>query len=352
MGKNGASIVECPVSKAFSPRTCPVLQVLYTGEGLAIIDGLNDDAPIGTILSFVSGATGYAFYKSASMKGKLMHFGENDFFLRLPDTYTVSSQHGVYCLLHASAMQSDVAHIKSDAIRHWRCTFSEADDSLARLDSWHSATKAFFMIKNLLTLLLICSTLLWRRDDNLCYALLQGGTPEQGEAVMSKVKAIKEVMQQQTEDCSCVESPQTSNQRPSLSIFESSSLSQKYRILHRLYEKMCSQNLPPAHVSTSTMRFYEMQVVNEEAGLTTQKEYDVSMVPVGEALTGVSTDFLGRQRSETQQLGTDQELPLFNEQAPMDDREQIQEPLFTGLKVISCSHFIFHNSSSLECPAG
>ncbi len=34
------------------------LQVLYTGEGLAIIEGLNDDAPIGTILTFVSGATG------------------------------------------------------------------------------------------------------------------------------------------------------------------------------------------------------------------------------------------------------------------------------------------------------
>ena len=41
---------------------------------------------------------------------------------------------------------------------------------------------------------LIFRTLLWRRDDNLCYALLQGGKPEKGEGVMSKVKAIIEVM--------------------------------------------------------------------------------------------------------------------------------------------------------------
>lgn len=61
-------------------------------------------------------------------------------------------------------------------------------------------------------------------------------------------------------------------------------------------------------------------------------EYEITTVPVGEELTGTTTDFLGRQ-AEGQQLGISDELPLFNEQAPMDDREQIQEPLFTGLKV-------------------
>lgn len=35
------------------------LQVLFVGEGLAIVDGLNNDAPIGTVLAFVSGASGY-----------------------------------------------------------------------------------------------------------------------------------------------------------------------------------------------------------------------------------------------------------------------------------------------------
>ncbi len=61
------------------------------------------------------------------------------------------------------------------------------------------------------------------------------------------------------------------------------------------------------------------------------------MVPVGEALTGSRTDFLGRLNPEGQQLGSDAQLPLFNEQASMDDREQIQEPLFTGLKVFCSS---------------
>jgi len=37
---------------------CGSMQVLFVGVGLAIIDGLNNDAPIGTTLSFVSSATG------------------------------------------------------------------------------------------------------------------------------------------------------------------------------------------------------------------------------------------------------------------------------------------------------
>ena len=34
------------------------MQVLFAGEGLAIIDGVNNDAPIGTSLAFDSGAEG------------------------------------------------------------------------------------------------------------------------------------------------------------------------------------------------------------------------------------------------------------------------------------------------------
>ncbi len=40
-------------------------------------------------------------------------------------------------------------------------------------------------------------TLLWRRDDNLCYALLQGGKPEKGEGVMSNAKSIRQVTDSQ-----------------------------------------------------------------------------------------------------------------------------------------------------------
>ena len=80
-----------------------------------------------------------------------------------------------------------------------------------------------------------------------------------------------------------------------------------------------------------------LQVVDEKEGPTTRREYKIAEVPVGQGLTGISTDFLGRlhANSQSQQLGSDQQLPLFNEQAPMEDREQIQEPLFTGLKVAS-----------------
>lgn len=39
-----------------------ILQVLYIGEGIAIIQGLHNDAPVGTKLGFVSGASGSAFH--------------------------------------------------------------------------------------------------------------------------------------------------------------------------------------------------------------------------------------------------------------------------------------------------
>lgn len=38
--------------------TCS-LQVLFSGEGLAIVEGLNNDAPTGTLLNFGSGPSGY-----------------------------------------------------------------------------------------------------------------------------------------------------------------------------------------------------------------------------------------------------------------------------------------------------
>lgn len=89
-----------------------------------------------------------------------------------------------------------------------------------------------------------------------------------------------------------------------------------------------------------------MQVLDEEEGPSTKRDYEISTVPVGRALVGKSTDFLGRQESGSQQLGGDVELPLFNEQVPMDDRAQINEPLFTGLKV--CALVVPSNISVAE----
>ena len=40
-----------------------MLQVLFVDDGLAIIEGLNNDAPVGCALSFVSGAAGALLWR-------------------------------------------------------------------------------------------------------------------------------------------------------------------------------------------------------------------------------------------------------------------------------------------------
>ncbi len=47
------------VHRAADKAVTPWLQVLFVGDGLAIVEGLENDAPIGTLISFVSGATGW-----------------------------------------------------------------------------------------------------------------------------------------------------------------------------------------------------------------------------------------------------------------------------------------------------
>jgi len=42
-----------------------VEQVLFSDDGLAILEGLNNDAPVGASLRFVSGASGSELHTSA-----------------------------------------------------------------------------------------------------------------------------------------------------------------------------------------------------------------------------------------------------------------------------------------------
>ena len=42
---------------------CCVVQVLLTGDGFAVIEGLNNDAPIGCSLKFVSGSSGVLLWR-------------------------------------------------------------------------------------------------------------------------------------------------------------------------------------------------------------------------------------------------------------------------------------------------
>jgi flagellar biosynthesis/type III secretory pathway ATPase len=62
-------------------------------------------------------------------------------------------------------------------------------------------------------------------------------------------------------------------------------------------------------------------------------------VPVGDALRGQVVDFLGRPLGSQVQIGADRELPLFNAQLDMDSREQINEPLTTGIKAWHSSFY-------------
>ena len=75
------------------------------------------------------------------------------------------------------------------------------------------------------------------------------------------------------------------------------------------------------------------QVVDEQQGPTTKREYDIAVVPVGDALIGKVVDFLGRPAGSAQQLGTSAFAPLFAEQPDMESREQIAQALVTGVKV-------------------
>ncbi|KAI3426327.1 hypothetical protein D9Q98_008700 [Chlorella vulgaris] len=106
-----------------------------------------------------------------------------------------------------------------------------------------------------------------------------------------------------------------------------------------------------------------LQVLDDTEGPTTKREYQEMMVPAGEALVGQVVDFLGRpyplqppqesssssssssdldgnsssasQQQQQQQrapIGVDQLLPLLNRQPDMNSREQINQPLMTGVK--------------------
>ena len=75
-----------------------------------------------------------------------------------------------------------------------------------------------------------------------------------------------------------------------------------------------------------------MQLVDDAEGSKTKREYELARVPVGGALAGQVVDFMGRLHGSPYQIGLDKQLPLLNEQLDMGSREQINEPLLTGVK--------------------
>lgn len=75
------------------------------------------------------------------------------------------------------------------------------------------------------------------------------------------------------------------------------------------------------------------QVEDDAEGPQTKREYEVARVPVGGALSGQVVNFLGCPQGSQIPLGMDAQLPLLNDQLDMKSREQINTPLFTGVKV-------------------
>lgn len=84
-----------------------------------------------------------------------------------------------------------------------------------------------------------------------------------------------------------------------------------------------------------------LQVMDETEGPSTKREYEPTRVPVGKELIGHVVDYLGRALPDNggeplslQPLGADIHLPLLNVQPDMESREQIAEPLITGVKAL------------------
>lgn len=76
-----------------------------------------------------------------------------------------------------------------------------------------------------------------------------------------------------------------------------------------------------------------LQVVDADRGPSTKREFLSFEVPAGDGLFGKVVDFLGRPKGSKQQIGTDATIPLFNTSPSMEMRQQILEPLLTGVKV-------------------
>ncbi len=73
--------------------------------------------------------------------------------------------------------------------------------------------------------------------------------------------------------------------------------------------------------------------MDADRGPTTKREFMSFEVPAGPALFGHVVDFLGRPMGSKMQLGTDVTVPLFNDSPSMEMRQQINQPLLTGVKV-------------------
>lgn len=82
-----------------------------------------------------------------------------------------------------------------------------------------------------------------------------------------------------------------------------------------------------------------LQVLDDEKGPITKKEYECFQSPTGESMFGHVVDHLGRPAGPSRskgvaRLGMEKTKPLINQQVAMKNREPITESLFTGVKAV------------------
>jgi hypothetical protein len=246
--------------------------VLFVEEGLAIIEGLNNDAPVGCALAFVSGAAG---------------------------------------------------------------------------------------------------ALLWRRSDNICFALLLGGSAavEVGEGVECKVKAILQARagrarcRRPARQLSCLLCQGALPGRHSAGRAHDNQHAQRCACQtessHVAGRRATAGPARTAHPSgwacLADRPAGARQVVDEQQGPRTRKEYTIARVPVGDGLTGQVVDFLLRPACGSPGaggsgagLGAPATAPLLGVAPDMDAREQICEALVTGVKVCGRVSGVLKARATLE----
>jgi hypothetical protein len=138
--------------------------VLWADDSLAIMTGINPDAPIGTKLAFVSGASG-------CVPGRVRRLA-----------CRAAGRHCCVAGQRGAAAAAAAARASGEDSQQGRAR------SLARRD----ARACCVCVPRCLPCLRR-SILLWHRSDNLAFAIIAGGSVAPGEGVECKIRGILQV---------------------------------------------------------------------------------------------------------------------------------------------------------------
>ena len=167
---------------AWGPRRHPhppALQVVWAEHNLAIITGINSDAPLGTKLAFVSGGTGWVWGGGGGTRSACR---------RDEVTRPVSSSGPpgpARRLPSVRAACCDTRWLCRQGVQRC-CCCCMPQPACVRMHAHRRPRRAR-------AALVRCSVLLWHRSDNLAFALTLAGGPVVGEGVECKIKGVLQV---------------------------------------------------------------------------------------------------------------------------------------------------------------